>query len=251
MARPGGLTNAEKSLHDQTNHLPRRQLVACLAIMASALFISFMDQNGISTAIPAIASDLGAHDSISWAGTASLLANATFQMLYGRLSDIYGRKAIFISAVLLLSFADLLCGLSVNAAMFYVFRGVAGIGIGGITNLAMIIVSDVVTLEQRGKYQGITGSMVGLGSVVGPFLASAFATKATWRAFFWMLAPCGMLNGILAYLYLPSKGQNAPFLENAKKVDWAGTLTSSAGTILLFIPISGGSSLLMGPSMEQ
>ncbi|KAF4448574.1 MFS transporter [Fusarium austroafricanum] len=240
MGRPSRLTDAEKALHDQTNYLPRRQLISCLAMIASALFISFMDQNGISTAIPAIANDLNAHDTISWAGTASLLANATFQMLYGRLSDIYGRKAIFISAVLLLSLADLLCGLSVNATMFYVFRGIAGIGIGGVTNLAMIIVSDVVTLEQRGKYQGITGSMVGLGSVVGPFLASAFATKATWRGFFWLLAPLGAVNAILAYLYLPSKGRKSPFLENAKKIDWAGSFTSTAGTILLFIPISGG-----------
>ena len=238
------LTSAEKSLHDQSNLLPRRQLVSCLGILSLALLVSFMDQNGISTALPTIAAELDARATISWAGTASLLASTTFQMLYGRLSDIFGRKAVFIAAVLLLSVADLLCGLSSSAGLFYAWRAVAGVGGGGITNLAMIVVSDVVTLEQRGKYQGITGSMIGLGSVTGPFLAAAFVeSRATWRGFFWMLAPLGALNGLLAYLYLPSKERTATVRESVKKIDWMGSLTSSVGTIFLLIPISGGLTL--------
>jgi MFS family permease len=119
------LTKGEKSLQDQSNLLPRKQLILCLGIVSLAQLISFIDQNGISTALPTIAADLDARNTISWAGTASLLANTTFQMLYGRLSDIFGRKTIFISAILLLAIADLVCGLSTSAAMFYVFRGVA------------------------------------------------------------------------------------------------------------------------------
>jgi MFS family permease len=202
--------------------------------------ISFIDQNGISTALPTIAADLDARNTISWAGTSSLLANTAFQMMYGRLSDIFGRKTIFISAILLLATGDLVCGLSANAAMFYVFRGVAGIGSGGITNLTAIIVSDVVTLEQRGKYQGIIGTMIGLGSVTGPFLAAAFVSRSTWRGFFWMLAPLGALNALMAFLYLPSKESETTFKEGMKKVDFLGVLTSSVGTIFLLIPISGG-----------
>ncbi|OHW99630.1 MFS transporter [Colletotrichum incanum] len=219
-------TNAEKALHDQTNILPLKKLLVVFATLAVTLLVSFIDQNGISVTLPTIAADLNAEDTISWAGTSSLIANTTFQMLYGRFSDIFGRKAVFLSAIGLLSLADLLCGLSQNAAMFYIFRGIAGIGGGGITNLAMIIVSDVVTLEQRGKYQGILGSMVGLGNVLGPFLAAAFVEKATWRAFFWMLSPLGP----------PDEG----FKQSVKKIDYAGSLTSSAGVILLLIPISGG-----------
>ncbi|KAJ0335469.1 hypothetical protein COL922a_009205 [Colletotrichum nupharicola] len=172
-------TKAEKALHDQTNILPLKQLMVVFATLAITLLIAFIDQNGISITLPTIAADLNAEDTISWAGTSSLIANTTFQMLYGRFSDIFGRKAMFLSAIGLLALADLLCGLSQNAAMFYIFRGIAGIGGGGITNLAMIIVSDVVTLEQRGKYQGIIGSMVGLGNVLGPFLAAAFMERAT------------------------------------------------------------------------
>ncbi|KAJ5301162.1 uncharacterized protein N7443_006164 [Penicillium atrosanguineum] len=234
------LTKGEKSLQDHSNLLPRKQLILCLSIVSLAQLISFIDQNGISTALPTIAADLDARNTISWAGTASLLANTTFSMLYGRLSDIFGRKTIFISAILLLAIADLVCGLSMNATMFYVFRGVAGIGSGGITNLAMIITSDVVTLEQRGKYQGIIGSMIGLGSVTGPFLAAGFVLRSTWRGLFWLLAPLGVLNALVAFWFLPSKKPTITFKEGMKKVDYLGVLTSSIGTIFLLIPISGG-----------
>jgi MFS family permease len=85
-----------------------------------------------------------------------------------------GRKAVFMSALALLTVSDLLCGLSQNATMLYVFRGPSGIANGGITSLAMMIVSDIIALKERGKYQGISGSCVGLGNMVGPFLAAAF-----------------------------------------------------------------------------
>ncbi|KAF4917587.1 putative transporter [Colletotrichum viniferum] len=232
-------TKAEKALHDQTNILPLKQLMVVFATLAITLLIAFIDQNGISITLPTIAADLNAEDTISWAGTSSLIANTTFQMLYGRFSDIFGRKAVFLSAIGLLALADLLCGLSQNAAMFYIFRGIAGIGGGGITNLAMIIVSDVVTLEQRGKYQGIIGSMVGLGNVLGPFLAAAFMERATWRAFFYMLSPLGVIVGVICYFFLPSKPPSNDFKSSVKKIDYAGSFTSSLGVILLLIPISG------------
>ncbi|KAL0944822.1 major facilitator superfamily transporter [Colletotrichum truncatum] len=233
-------TKAEKALHDQTNILPLKQLMVVFATLAVTLLIAFIDQNGISVTLPTIAADLNAEATISWAGTSSLIANTTFQMLYGRFSDIFGRKAVFLSAIGLLAIADLLCGLSQNAAMFYIFRGIAGIGGGGITNLAMIIVSDVVTLEQRGKYQGIIGSMVGLGNVLGPFLAAAFVERATWRAFFYMLAPLGVVVGVISYFFLPSKHPEENFRSSVGKIDYAGSFTSSLGVIFLLIPISGG-----------
>ena len=237
---PTQLTVAEKALHDQSNLLPRRQLILVLIVVALPFLISFIDQNGISTVLPTIAADLDARETMSWAGTSSLIANTTFQMLYGRLSDIFGRKTIFIGAVALLALADLMCGLSRNAAMFYVFRGVAGIGGGGITNLGTIILSDVVTLEQRGKYQGIIGSMIGLGSVIGPFIGAAFVSHSTWRGFFYLLAPLSAVNCVVAYVYLPGKPPDVKVKESLAKIDWMGTLTSSVGIIFLLIPVSGG-----------
>ncbi|RYC65328.1 hypothetical protein CHU98_g869 [Xylaria longipes] len=203
------------------------------------LLISFIDQNGIGVTLPTIARDLNAGDTISWAGTSSLIANTTFQMLYGRLSDLFGRKSVYLGAISLLAVAALLCGFARNATMFYVFRGIAGIGGGGITNLSMIIISDVVTLEQRGNYQGILGGFIGLGNVVGPFLAAGFITYASWRAFFWTIAPLAAIVGILSFFTLPPYQPTLGIRENARKIDYGGVLLSSIGIIFLLIPISG------------
>ncbi|KAI1757740.1 putative MFS transporter [Xylaria castorea] len=231
---------AERSLHDQTNILPRKRLVLLFLSLALPLLIAFIDQNGIGVTLPTIARDLNAGDTISWAGTSSLIANTTFQMLYGRLSDIFGRKSVYLGAISILATATILCGFAPNATMFYIFRAIAGIGGGGITNLSMIIMSDVVTLEQRGNYQGILGSFIGLGNVVGPFLAAAFVTYATWRAFFWTTAPLAAVVGILSFYTLPPYKPMLGFRESARKIDYGGVLLSFIGIICLLIPTSGG-----------
>ncbi|CBF74543.1 hypothetical protein AN4180.2 [Aspergillus nidulans FGSC A4] len=233
---------AEKALHDQTNILPRGRLLVVFAGLAISLFISFVDQNGITVTLPTVAEDLNGKNTISWAGTSSLIANTMFSVLYGRLSDIFGRKIVYLCALALLCVADLLCGLSQNAAMFYVFRGLAGVAGGGISSLAMIIVSDVVTLEQRGKYQGILGASLGLANVVGPFIAAAFILRATWRGFFWMLAPLAACSIIVGYFLIPDTAVKDSFRTNVKRIDYFGIIASSIGIIFLLIPISGGGS---------
>ncbi|KAJ5498511.1 C6 transcription factor [Penicillium expansum] len=236
---------AEKALHDQTNILPFAQLMVVFTGLAISLLICMVDQNGISVTLPTISRELGAQNTISWAGTSSLIANTMFTVLYGRLSDIFGRKIMYISALILLCIADLLCGLSQNPAMFYVFRGLAGVAGGGITSLTMIIVSDVVTLEKRGKYQGILGASLGLGNIIGPFLGAAFTMRSTWRGFFWLLSPLAACSAVVGYFLIPNtarKDSKDSFRENIGRIDWFGLLASSIGIIFLLIPISGGGS---------
>ncbi|OOF92387.1 hypothetical protein ASPCADRAFT_175256 [Aspergillus carbonarius ITEM 5010] len=233
---------AEKALHDQTNILPIGQLLIVFAGLAVSLLITFVDQNGISVTLPTIARDLNAQDTISWAGTSSLIANTMFTVLYGRLSDIFGRKIVYLCALGLLCIADLLCGLSQNAPMFYVFRGLAGVAGGGVTSLTMIIVSDIVTLKDRGKYQGILGAALGLGNVIGPFIAAAFVMDSTWRGFFWLISPLSACSIIVGYLLIPNNAQKGSFRKNVRRIDFYGILASSVGIIFLLIPISGGGS---------
>jgi MFS family permease len=232
--------NAERTLQDQTNILPIGQLMVVFAGLASSLLICFIDQNGISVALPAISKDLNAEETISWAGTSSLIANTVCTVLYGRLSDIFGRKSLYLCILGLLCIADLLCGLSRDASMLYVFRGIAGVATGGITNLTMIIVSDVVTLQERGKYQGILGACVGSGNVIGPFLAAAFIQHATWRALFYLLCPLAAVSCVIAWLLLPSKMRPESMKNQLKKIDYYGVLTSAIAIIFVLIPISGG-----------
>jgi MFS family permease len=233
---------AEKALHDQTNILPFGQLMVVFTGLAISLLICMVDQNGISVTLPTISRDLNAENTISWAGTSSLIANTMFTVLYGRLSDIFGRKIVYISALVLLCIADLLCGLSVNPAMFYVFRGLAGVAGGGVTSLTMIIVSDIVTLEKRGKYQGILGASLGVGNIIGPFLAAAFIMRSTWRGFFWLISPLAACSAVVGYFLIPNNAHKDSFRKNIARIDWFGILASSIGIIFLLIPISGGGS---------
>jgi MFS family permease len=233
---------AEKALHDQMNILPIVQLLIVFSGLAVSLLITFVDQNGISVTLPTIARDLNAENTISWAGTSSLIANTMFSVLYGRLSDIFGRKIVYLSALALLCIADLLCGLSQNAAMFYVFRGLAGIAGGGVGSLTMIIVSDIVTLENRGKYQGILGASLGLGNVIGPFIAAAFIMNSTWRGFFWLISPLAACSMVVGSFLIPSNACKGGVRENLGKIDFYGIIASSIGIIFLLIPISGGGS---------
>src|SRR6201996_1544218 len=209
----------EAALPDQENLLPRKQLVFVFGLLSMTLLVMFIDQNGIGQLLPTIAKDLNATQTMSWAGTSALIGNTVFQVLYGRLSDIFGRKVVYLSALSLLSFSDLMCGLAKNSTMLYVFRGLAGVAGGGITALSMIIISDIVTLERRGKYQGILGSMVGLGNLIGPLMAAGFAQKATWRALFWLLCPLlAICCGICAY-FLPNTAPTGNFKDSVRKID--------------------------------
>ncbi|KAK5118595.1 hypothetical protein LTR85_008060 [Meristemomyces frigidus] len=237
---PSRTENAEAALHDQTQLLPKKELLTVFGIMSLALLVCFIDQNGIGVLLPDIARDLDASSSISWAGTSALIANTVFQVLYGRLSDLFGRKNILISALVLLSLSDLACGLSVNSTMLYIFRGLAGVANGGITSLTMMIVSDVVTLQERGKYQGILGAMVGLGNALGPIIASAFAINTTWRGLFYLLAPLIMVTVAASWIYLPTNMPKLNLRETLAKIDFLGLFFGTAAVILILIPISSG-----------
>ena len=161
-------------LQDQSNRLVGSKLFVVFFGLQLALFLSFLDSTSVSTAIPIIGRDLNASESITWArsplrssvrlpltewaqpqvGTSFLVANTSFQIVTSRLSDIFGRKIVLLGALALFVIGDLLCGFAQTDIWLYICRAVAGIGGGGINSLCMIIMSDVVSLQDRGKYQG-------------------------------------------------------------------------------------------------
>lgn len=140
----------------------------------------------------------------------------------------------------LLALGDLLCSFARTGPQFFAFRGISGVASGGIMALAMMVVSDVTTLKQRGKFMGILGSCIGLGNAVGPFISSAFTERVTWRALFWLLCPLAVCSGLILYFLLPPQTiPPEPLRAKLAKIDYLGILFSSAGTILLLIPVSG------------
>ena len=140
----------------------------------------------------------------------------------------------------LLALGDLLCSFARTGPQFFAFRGISGVASGGIMALAMMVVSDVTTLKQRGKFMGILGSCIGLGNAVGPFISSAFTERVTWRALFWLLCPLAVCSGLILYFLLPPQTiPPEPLRVKLAKIDYLGILFSSSGTILLLIPVSG------------
>ncbi|KAJ8116413.1 hypothetical protein OPT61_g2149 [Boeremia exigua] len=229
-----------QSISGQRNTMSARQLRIAIPTLSVCLFVSFIDQTSVSTATPAIAGDLHTGTATSWIGTSFLIASTAFQLINGRLSDIFGRKGLLLLCLALLALGDLGCGFVQTAEQLFVLRAIAGIGGGGVNSLVMIIVSDITTLENRGKYQGWLGAVIALGNGIGPFLGGAVVAGGSWRWVFWMIPIMTIPTTAVLWLFLPLKHTSSDTLEKMKKIDYGGILLNIASTLLLLIPLSGG-----------
>ncbi|RYN38905.1 hypothetical protein AA0115_g675 [Alternaria tenuissima] len=227
------------SIGGQRNTMTSTQLRIAIPALSVCLFVSFIDQTSVSTATPAIAVDLNTGTATSWIGTSFLIASTAFQLINGRLSDIFGRKNLLLISLTLMALGDLGCGFARTAVQLFVLRAIAGIGGGGINSLVMIIVSDITTLQNRGKYQGWLGAIIALGNGAGPFLGGAIVEGATWRWVFWIIPIMSVPTSMVILFFLPLKHRSGDHLEKIKKIDYGGMLLNIASTLLLLIPLSG------------
>jgi MFS family permease len=143
------------SIGNQRMLMSKRTLLIAIPTLSVATFVSFIDQTGVSTSIPAVSAELDTGSATSWIGASFLIASTSFQLINGRLSDIFGRKNCLLLCLGLIALGDVLAGFAKTKAQLFAFRAIAGVGGGGINSIAMIIVSDITTLEDRGKYQGM------------------------------------------------------------------------------------------------
>ncbi|KAF8609401.1 MFS general substrate transporter [Ceratobasidium sp. AG-I] len=229
------------TIEDQSSRLPFKKLLVVFLSLFICLFISFLDQTSVSTVLPAIAHDLGAADRINWVGISFLVATTSSQIVIARLSDIFGRKFILISVIILFTVGNLLCGFAQSAIWLFVARAISGIGGGGINSLCMIIMSDIVSLKERGKYQGFLGAAVALGSGIGPLIGGALST-AGWRWVFWFTVPISLACVAQLWWMLPQNKLSGNFMDKVRKVDFIGSFLSLVAVVCILVPISGGGS---------
>jgi EmrB/QacA subfamily drug resistance transporter len=213
----------------------KRELYLVFAGLMLALTLASLDQNIVSTALPRIVSDLGGLMHLSWVVTAFMVASTATTPLYGKLSDIYGRKRLFYVAIGIFLVGSVLCGLSQTMLELIIFRAVQGLGAGGLMTLAQTTIGDLIPPRERGRYQGIFGGVFAACSVAGPLLGGVITDSLSWRWIFYVNLPVGA-----AALALIAIGLKHPNKRSTHRIDYPGAALLSAATVTLLLFLSWG-----------
>ncbi|PHH87343.1 hypothetical protein CDD83_8995 [Cordyceps sp. RAO-2017] len=209
-----------------------------------ALFLAALDMTIIATAIPAISSHFNSSIGYVWIGSAYLLGNATFVPTWGKISDIFGRKPVLISAVVIFWIGSLLCAVSNSMGMLIAARAIQGVGGGGTIILPNICVSDLFSMRRRSLYFGILGCVWALASAIGPVLGGLFTTKVSWRWCFYINLPLGGVGIIILVFMLKLHNPRTPVRQGLVAIDWLGSLLVIGGTLMFLFGLEFGGSQL-------
>src|SRR4249919_1249921 len=187
------------------------------AALMLGMFLAALDQTIVATALPTIVGDLGGLNHLSWVVTAYLLASTVSTPIYGKLGDMYGRKPIFLAAILIFLVGSMLAGLSETMVQLIGFRAIQGAGAGGLMVSAQAIIADIVPPRQRGRYMGLIGAVFAVASVAGPLLGGFCVDQISWRWVFYVNMPIGAVAVVIVALKL-----HLHVVHNRHRIDYLG-----------------------------
>jgi EmrB/QacA subfamily drug resistance transporter len=216
--------------------LTRRQILRVLTGVMAGMLLAAVDQTIVATALPAIVDDLGGLTRLAWVVTAYLLTSTVSLPLYGKLSDLHGRKAMYRVAILVFLAGSLGCGIAQSMGQLIAFRALQGAGAGGLMAMAQATIGDVVSPRERGRYTGYVGAMVALAAVMGPLVGGYVVDNLSWRWIFLINLPTGM-----AALWLTQRNLPTPLAPVRRRIDYLGGALLTAGVVsLLLVSAWGG-----------
>ena len=206
------------------------RILAIYAGLMVTLLLAALDQTIVATALPKIVGDLGGITQYSWVFTAYMLTSTVTVPLYGKLGDVYGRKNLFLFAIVVFLLGSALCGASTSMTELVIFRAVQGIGAGGLFPLSLAVIGNIVPPRDRGKWQGLIGAVFAASSIIGPAVGGFIVDNASWRWVFLVNLPVGGLALIVISFVMPRR---APLTDHS--IDWlgAGVLAGGVGALLL------------------
>ena len=185
--------------------LPHRQRIEILIAVLLGIFLAALDQTIVGTALPVIVSELQGNDVYVWAFTAYLLTATISGPIYGKLSDIFGRRIIFTIGVSIFLIGSVLCSLSQEMWQFIVFRGIQGLGAGALFPVALAVIGDIFAPSERGRYQGFFGAVFGVSTLVGPALGGLITDNFGWHWIFLVNVPIGLVVLVVIWRTLPTR----------------------------------------------
>jgi EmrB/QacA subfamily drug resistance transporter len=212
-----------------------RQILVIMSGLMLGMFLAALDQTIVSTALPTIVGDFHRSDLLSWVITSYLLASTASTPLWGKAGDLYGRKRLFQLAIIVFLVGSALCGASQNMYELILFRGIQGIGGGGLISLVFAIIGDVISPRQRGRYQGYFGAVFGISNVIGPLAGGFFVDNLSWRYIFYINLPLGILA-----LVVTNRVLTLPERKRTVQIDWWGALLLVAGVSAVLLATQSG-----------
>jgi len=227
------------------DYLSHRQILVVMGGLMAGMFLAALDQSIVAVALPKITSELGGLDKLSWVVTAYLLTSTAATPLWGKISDLRGRRPMFQAAIVVFLIGSLICGFSpeiadaLNASGINVMiagRAVQGLGAGGLMALALAVIGDVIPPRERGKYQGLFAAVFGVSSVAGPLLGGWFTDNLGWEWIFFINIPIGV-----AALVVTSLALKLHHVRRQASVDYLGaaTIVGSVTSLVLYLSWAG------------
>ena len=213
--------------------LSKRAKQGIIVAIMLALFLGALDQTIVGTALPKIITDLSGANLYTWVVTIYLLASTVTVPIYGKLSDMYGRKPLLLTGVGLFLIGSALAGLSQNIEQLIIFRGIQGLGAGALFPIALATIGDLYSPKERGRYQGLFGAVFGLSSLIGPALGGWLTDTFSWHLIFYVNLPIGLISIAIILLELPTIKGRAN-----QKIDFLGALVFAAGIIPVLIGLT-------------